>query len=68
MTGQDPTVRTLLANGSVATFPQALQRAGIRSDQVVGDPQLCSMATGYEYRVQVFLNGQVVLQRIPANR
>jgi hypothetical protein len=68
MSGQDPNVRALLASGQVATFPQALQRAGIPADQVAGDPQLCATPSGYEYRVTVVRGGQVTPMSIPANR
>jgi hypothetical protein len=59
--------RQLIQQGQAVSLAVALQRAGISSDQLAGDPQLCQSGGGFAYRVQVVQDGQVSSVTIPAN-
>ena len=55
----------LVRSGQVAKYPDALRRAGIKSNEVVGDPQLCR-AGGWVYRVPILRGGRRTTVNIPA--
>jgi hypothetical protein len=59
--------RQLIQEGKVVSLGEALQRAGLSSDQVV-EVQLCQAGGGYVYRVRVLQpGGKVRGMNIPAN-
>jgi hypothetical protein len=59
--------RELIQQGQAVPFPEALRRAGIRRNQLAGNPRLCKSGRGFSYRVQVLENGRVKGVAIPAN-
>ena len=66
MSGRDG--RELLEQGEVIPFPEAVRRAGISPDQLVGVPDLCQGGGGFVYRVRVLQPGGTVRSmNIPAS-
>ena len=59
--------RQVLEQGQAVPLPVALQRAGISSNQIAGNAQLCQSGGGYVYRVRIVQDGQVTSVTIPAN-
>ena len=59
--------RPILQQGQAVPLAEALQRAGIDSDQLAGNPQLCQSGGGFVYRVRVYQDGQLSSRTIPAN-
>ena len=59
--------RQLLEKGEVVPLPEAMQRAGLKRDQVV-EVQLCQAGGGFVYRVRVLQpGGKVRSVDIPAS-
>ena len=58
----------LVQQQQVVPFPEAVRRAGLRRNQIVGQPQLCRGGGGYVYRVDVLERGRDYRTiSIPAN-
>jgi hypothetical protein len=59
--------RRMLESREVAPFPDALNRAGIRRQRLVGDVELCGGRGNYVYRFRMLRpDGRVDHREIPA--
>ena len=59
--------RQMLETGQIVPFPEALRRAGIGHDRLVGRPLLCRSGGGYFYQLRVLgPAGRVRVIEVPA--
>jgi hypothetical protein len=59
--------RQMLETGQIVPFPEALRRAGLSPERLVGRPLLCRSGGGYVYQLRVLgPAGRVRVVEIPA--